>query len=216
MSFSANDVKELREKTGAGMMDCKKALTESNGDMEKAIDYLRAKGLSAAAKKQSRIASEGLIGSYIHNGKIGVLVEVNCETDFVAKNDDFQAFVKDVAMHVAAADPKFLNADEIDEGYKKREADIYTQQLIEQGKPEKMIPNIVKGKLDKLASEVCLLEQKFVKNPDITINDLLNDLTLKLGEKIAIRRFIKFNLGEGLEKRSDNFADEVAKITGSN
>jgi elongation factor Ts len=216
MSFSANDVKELREKTGAGMMDCKKALTESNGDMEKAIDYLRAKGLSAAAKKQSRIASEGLIGSYIHNGKIGVLVEVNCETDFVAKNDDFQAFVKDVAMHVAAADPKFLNADEIDEGYKKREADIYTQQLMEQGKPEKMIPNIVKGKLDKLASEVCLLEQKFVKNPDITINDLLNDLTLKLGEKIAIRRFIKFNLGEGLEKRSDNFADEVAKITGSN
>lgn len=214
MSFTANDVKELREKTSAGMMDCKKALTESNGDMEKAIDYLRKKGLSAASKKQGRIAAEGLVGSYIHNGKIGVMVEVNCETDFVAKNSDFQTFVKDVAMHIAAADPKFLNALEIDDAFKNREAEIYTAQLKEQGKPENMIANIVKGKLDKMASEVCLYEQKFVKNPDVTISDLVNELTLKLGEKISIRRFVKFNLGEGIEKKVDNFAEEVAKITG--
>lgn len=214
MSFSATDVKDLREKTGAGMMDCKKALTETNGDMEKAIDYLRTKGLAAATKKQGRIATEGMIGSYIHNGKIGVMVEVNCETDFVGKSDDFQTFVKDVAMHIAAADPKFLAATDIDEAFKNREAEIYAQQLKEQGKPEKMIPNIVKGKLDKMASEVCLLEQKFVKNPDITIQDLVNELTMKIGEKISIRRFVKFNLGEGMEKKQDNFADEVTKMTG--
>lgn len=214
MSFSATDVKDLREKTGAGMMDCKKALTETNGDMEKAIDYLRTKGLAAANKKQGRIATEGMIGSYIHNGKIGVMVEVNCETDFVGKSDDFQTFVKDVAMHIAAADPKFLAATDIDESFKNREAEIYAQQLKEQGKPEKMIPNIVKGKLDKMASEVCLLEQKFVKNPDMSIQDLVNELTMKIGEKISIRRFVKFNLGEGLEKKQDNFVDEVAKMTG--
>lgn len=214
MSFSATDVKDLREKTGAGMMDCKKALTETNGDMEKAIDYLRTKGLAAANKKQGRIATEGMIGSYIHNGKIGVMVEVNCETDFVGKSDDFQTFVKDVAMHIAAADPKFLSATDIDESFKNREAEIYAQQLKEQGKPEKMIPNIVKGKLDKMASEVCLLEQKFVKNPDVSIQDLVNELTMKIGEKISIRRFVKFNLGEGLEKKQDNFVDEVAKMTG--
>lgn len=214
MAFSVDDVKDLREKTGAGMMDCKKALQETNGDMEKAVDFLRAKGLAAASKKQGRVAAEGLIGSYIHNGKIGVMVEVNCETDFVAKSDDFQNFVKDVSMHIAAADPKFLKADEIDEGFKNREAEIYAQQLKEQGKPEKMIPNIVKGKLDKLAKDVCLLEQSFVKNPDITISDLLNEVTLKIGEKIAIRRFVKFNLGEGIEKKKDNLAEEVAKMTG--
>ncbi len=214
MSFSANDVKDLREKTGAGMMDCKKALTETNGDIEKAVDYLRTKGLAAAQKKQGRIAAEGTIGSYIHNGKIGVMVEVNCETDFVAKSDDFQTFVKDVAMHIAASSPLFLAATDIDESYKARESEIYAQQLKEQGKPEKMIPGIVKGKLDKMASEVCLLEQKFVKNPDVSIQDLVNELTMKIGEKISIRRFVKFNLGEGIEKKQDNFADEVAKMTG--
>ncbi|MFZ4714023.1 MAG: translation elongation factor Ts [Bacteriovoracaceae bacterium] len=214
MSFSANDVKELREKTGAGMMDCKKALTEVNGDMEKAIDYLRTKGLAAAQKKQGRIAAEGIIGSYIHNGKIGVMVEINCETDFVAKSDDFTTFAKDVAMHIAASNPQFLAATDIDEAYKAREAEIYATQLKEQGKPEKMIPGIVKGKLDKMASEVCLLEQKFVKNPDVSIQDLVNELTMKIGEKISIRRFVKYNLGEGIEKKQDNFADEVAKMTG--
>lgn len=214
MNIAPNAVKELREKTGAGMMDCKKALSECQGDFEKAVDFLRKKGLAAAQKKQSRIAAEGSIGSYIHNGKIGVMVEVNCETDFVAKNTDFQTFVKDVAMHIAASDPKFLKAEDIDESFKQREAEVYAGQLREQGKPEQMIPKIVEGKLAKLAIEVCLYDQKFIKNPDISINDLLNDLTLKLGEKIAIRRFVKFNLGEGIEKKEANLADEVAKITG--
>lgn len=216
MSISANDVKALREETGVGMMDCKKALTECGGDFQKAIDYLRTKGLAAAQKKQSRIAAEGLIGSYLHNGKVGVMVEVNCETDFVSKNADFQNFVKDVAMHICAADPKFVNADEMDENFVNREAEIYAAQLKEQGKPENMIANIVKGKLAKLASEVCLVEQKFVKDPDKSIKDIVNELTLKIGEKISIRRFVKFNLGEGMKKREDNLADEVAKMTGQN
>ncbi len=216
MSYSAGDVKDLREKTGAGMMDCKKALEECKGNMEQAIDYLRKKGLAAAQKKQGRVAAEGIIDCYIHtNNKIGVLVEVNCETDFVAKNTDFRAFVKDIAMHIAAADPKFLKAEDIDADFKKKEAEIYAGQLREQGKPENMIAKIVDGKLNKLAQEVCLYEQKFVKNQDISINDLVNELTLKVGEKIAIRRFIKFNLGEGIEKRKDNLADEVAKMTGA-
>ena len=215
MEISSGQVKELREKTGAGMMDCKKALTECDGNFDKAVDYLRQKGLAAAQKKQSRVAAEGIIGSYLHNGKIGVLVEVNCETDFVAKNDDFKTFVKDVSMHIAAADPKFIRADEIDEEFKNKEAEIYAAQLRDQGKPDKMIPKIVEGKLAKMATEICLLEQNFVKDPDKTISDLINELTLKLGEKISVRRFVKFNLGEGIEKREDNLADEVAKIQGN-
>jgi elongation factor Ts len=214
--ITSEDVKNLREKTGAGMMDCKRALTECGGDFEKAVDYLRTKGLAAAQKKQARVAAEGLIGSYIHNGKIGVMVEVNCETDFVAKGPDFQTFVKDVAMHIAASDPKFVRSDEMDENFKNREAEIYAAQLREQGKPEAMISKIVEGKLKKLASEVCLMDQPFVREPEKTVSDLLNDLVLKLGEKIAIRRFVKFNLGEGIEKRKDNFAEEVAKMQGSN
>ena len=214
MAVSASDVKSLREKTGAGMMKCKEALAECNGDIEKAVDYLRTKGLAAAEKKQSRIAAEGTIHSYIHGGKIGVMVEINCETDFVAKNEDFQTFAHDVAMHIAAASPTFISADDIDEGFKNREAEIYAAQLKEQGKPETMIPKIVEGKIRKLATEVCLYEQKFVKNPDVTIKDLVNDLTLKLGEKIAVRRFLKYTLGEGIEKKEDNLADEVAKMTG--
>jgi len=216
MAISASTIKELREKTGAGMMVCKQALTETNGDFDKAIDYLRTKGLAAVQKKQGRVAAEGMIGSYVHSGKIGVMVEVNCETDFVAKNVDFQAFVKDIAMHIAAADPKFVNESDIDESFKNKEAEIYAAQLREQGKPENMIDNIVKGKLKKLATEVCLMEQKFVKNPDLAVKDLLNEVTLKLGEKISIRRFTKFNLGEGIEKKEDNLADEVSKLTGSN
>lgn len=214
MSISASDVKELRARSGAGMMDCKKALKECEGDMEKAIDFLRKKGLAVAQKKQGRVAAEGKIGSYVHSGKIGVMVEVNCETDFSAKNAEFNEFVKDVAMHICAADPKFLKADEMSDSFKKREAEIYAAQLKDQGKPENMIPKIVEGKLAKLAQEVCLYEQKFVKDPDKTINDLLNELTLKIGEKISIRRFIKYNLGEGIEKKEDNLADEVAKMTG--
>ncbi len=212
-AINANDVKALREQTGAGMMDCKKALEETSGNFEKAIDFLRKKGLAAAVKKQSRVAAEGQIGSYIHNGKIGVLVEVNCETDFVAKNEDFKNFVKEMGMHIAAADPKFLSAEDIDEGFRNREAEIYTAQLKEQGKPENMIQKIVEGKLTKLNSEVCLLDQRFIKDPDKSISDLINELTLKLGEKISIRRFVKFNLGEGIERKVDNLAEEVAKLT---
>ena len=172
--ITAKLVSELREKTGAGMMDCKKALGEVNGDLEKAIDYLRQKGLAAAQKKQSRIAAEGLVGSYIHGGRIGVMVEVNCETDFVAKSEDFVNFVKDVAMHVAAADPKFVRASEMDQAFVEREIAIYTAQLKEEGKPEAMISKIVEGKVKKLSTEVCLLDQKFVKNPDISVQDLIN------------------------------------------
>lgn len=212
--ITAKLVSELREKTGAGMMDCKKALSEVNGDIEKAIDYLRQKGLAAAQKKQSRIAAEGAVGSYIHGGKMGVMVEVNCETDFVAKSEDFQIFVKDVAMHVAAADPKFVRSSEMDQAFIDREVAIYTAQLKEEGKPETMIPKIVEGKVKKLASEVCLLDQRFIKNPDVTVQDLINELTIKVGEKIDVRRFVKFNLGEGIEKKVDDFASEVEKMTG--
>ena len=212
--ITAKLVSELREKTGAGMMDCKRALGEVNGDLEKAVDYLRQKGLAAAQKKQSRIAAEGLVGSYIHSGRIGVMVEVNCETDFVAKSEDFVNFVKDVAMHVAAADPKFVRASEMDQAFVEREVAIYTAQLKEEGKPEAMISKIVEGKVKKLSTEVCLLDQKFVKNPDISVQDLINELTIKVGEKIDVRRFVKFNLGEGIEKKVDDFAAEVASMTG--
>ena len=212
--ITAKLVSELREKTGAGMMDCKKALGETNGDLEKAVDYLRQKGLAAAQKKQSRVAAEGAIGSYIHGGRMGVMVEVNCETDFVAKSEDFNTFVKDVAMHIAAADPKFVRSSEMDQAFVDREVAIYTAQLKDEGKPEAMISKIVEGKVKKLASEVCLLDQKFVKNPDISVQDIINELTIKVGEKIDVRRFVKFNLGEGIEKRVDDFASEVAKMTG--
>jgi elongation factor Ts len=211
---SANDVKNLREQTGAGMMKCKEALAECGGNFEKAVDYLRKKGLAAAAKKEGRIAAEGVIHSYIHGGKIGVLVEINCETDFVAKNEDFKTFAHDVALHIVANDPKFVKAEEMDEEFKNKEAEIYAAQLREQGKPEKMIDNIVEGKLKKLSSEVCLYEQKFVKDNDKTIKDLINELTMKMGEKIQVRRFIRYNLGEGIEKKNDNLADEVAKLSG--
>ena len=214
MTINASDVKALREKTGAGMMNCKKALSECDGNLEKAIEFLRKKGLAAAEKKQSRVAAEGLVHSYIHGGRIGVLLEVNCETDFVAKNEDFKTFVHDVAMHIAAADPKFVRSDEMDQTFKDKEVEIWTAQLKDEGKPEKIIPKIVEGKLNKLAEEVCLYDQKFVKNTDVTITDLVNELTLKLGEKISIRRFMKWNLGEGIEKKQDNLAEEVSKMTG--
>lgn len=303
MAFTAKDVKELRDKTGAGMMDCKKALTANNGEIEAAIDFLRQKGLAAAAKKATRVAAEGLISAAVE-GNVGVIVEINCETDFVAKNDDFKNFsvnvanhiigssaatvtqlsseeflgktlqetvqeltlrigekidvrrfckrtlqgdgkighyvhggkigvlvevntdstenskkpefnelVNDLCLHVAAASPQFLNVDQIDEDYKNREAKVYEAQLKEQGKPEKMIPNIIKGKLNKLASEVCLLEQKFVKNPDLSIAKLLKEVEAKIGGKITISHFERINLGEGIEKERDNLAEEVAKMT---
>jgi elongation factor Ts len=303
MSFTAKDVKELREKTGAGMMDCKKALTENNGDIEASVDFLRQKGLAAVAKKAGRIAAEGLVAAVVE-ANVGVAVEVNCETDFVAKNDDFKAFIANIAnhllsssatdvesvkteklgdktveetlqeltlkigekidlrrfekitlatdgqvgsyvhggkigvlvelvtenneaskkaeftellndlcLHVAAADPKFLDASGIDEDYKAREAKVYEAQLIEQGKPEKIIPNIIKGKLSKLASEICLLDQKFVKNPDLSINALVKEISTKIGSSITIKSFSRVNLGEGIEKKVESLAEEVAKLT---
>ena len=295
MSFKASDVKTLREQTGAGMMDCKKALTETNGDMEAAVDFLRTKGLAAAQKKQSRVAAEGAVATLVE-GNTGVLVEVNCETDFVSKGDDFQGFaksvaneilkskpadlaalkagkesdvneltlklgekidirryetittegalgsynhggrigvlvnvlgadasnatveelLKDIAMHVAAASPKFLSAGDIDEDFKKREAEIYAAQLKEEGKPENMIEKIVQGKLNKLASEVCLLEQKFVKDPDLTIAKLVEKVGKEVGADLTLAGFSMLVLGEGIEKKEDNLAEEVAKLSGGN
>lgn len=296
MAISAKDVKELREKSGAGMMDCKKALTECDGDMEKAIDFLRTKGLAAAQKKQSRIAAEGtiavavsgesaamvevncetdfvgkneafvgfagnvakyaiekegaiaeedeklkedvtqltlklgekisyrrakfvklggkgIIGSYVHGGKIGVLVELASDAD-LAGNADAEELAKNVAMHVAAASPKFLKGDDMDQDFIKREEEIYKTQLLEQGKPEAMIPNILKGKISKLASEVCLLEQKFVMDPDNAVKKYVAETAKKIGSNVEVKSFEMFRLGEGIEKKEDNLADEVAKLTG--
>ena len=201
MEVSASMVKDLREKTGAGMMDCKKALAESGGNFEKAVDYLRQKGLATAARRAGRVASEGQIGSYVHaGGKIGVMVEVNCETDFVAKTDDFQAFAKDIAMHIAASSPLYIQRENVPPEVLEREREIYRAQVREAGKPEKIMEKIVEGKLEKFYSEVCLLEQPFIKDPDRTVQDLLNGLIGKLGEKVEIRRFIRFQVGEGMAK----------------
>lgn len=295
MSFSASDVKKLREMTGAGMMACKQALSENSGDMDAAVDFLRKKGLAAAQKKQSRVAAEGAVATVVE-GNTGVLVEVNCETDFVSKGDDFQGFaagvanfilkdkpadvaalkatkdsevneltlklgekidirrfetvttdgaigsynhggrigvlvevkgadasnekvaelLKDLAMHVAAASPKFLSADEIDADFKKKEAEIYAGQLKEEGKPENMIEKIVEGKLKKLSSEVCLLEQKFVKDPDTTVGKLVSTVAKEVGADLTVAGFKVLILGEGIEKKEDNLAEEVAKMTGGN
>jgi len=197
MAISANDVKSLREKTGAGMMDCKKALEETAGDPERAVAYLREKGIAKAASKAGRVTKEGLIYAYIHPGdKLGVMVEVNCETDFVARTDEFRGFVKDIAMHVAASDPVAISREEIDPALVESEKQIYRTQAINEGKPEKILDKIVDGKLDKFFAESCLLEQAFVKNPERTVNQLLQALVAKLGENIMIKRFERFRLGE--------------------
>ena len=207
---SASDVKTLRERSGAGMMDCKKALQEANGDMEKASELLREKGLAAAVKKAGRIAAEGVVGSYIHmGGKIGVLVEVNCETDFVAKTDAFQAFVKDVAMHIAAANPMYVSEDEIDPAVLEKEKEILTAQALNEGKPANVVDKMVEGRIKKFKKEICLLDQPFVKDPDKTVQQLVNDQVATIGEKISIRRFTRYEMGEGLEKRQDDFQKEV-------
>ena len=211
MSISASKVKELRERTGAGMMDCKKALVETNGDLEKAIDYLREKGLASAAKKAGRIAAEGLVESYIHGGRIGVLIEVNSETDFVAKNEEFQMFVKDMAMQVAAANPRYVSREEVSEEEIAREREVLTQQAINEGKPEHIAEKMVEGRIAKYYEQVCLLDQAFIKDPDVKVGDLLNTLISKIGENIRIRRFVRFEVGEGIEKREEDFAEEVAK-----
>jgi len=195
--ISAALVKQLREKSGAGIMDCKSALKECDGDIEKASDFLRKKGLATAAKRAGRAMSEGVIESYIHmGGKLGVLVEVNCETDFVAKNDDFKEFAKNVAMHIAATGPVGIKEEDVPEEVVIREKDVYRGQALELGKPEKMIEKIVAGKLNKFFKENCLMNQAYVRNPDLTIADLINELIAKIGENITIKRFERFQIGE--------------------
>ena len=215
--FTPQDVAKLRAATGAGMMDCKKALTECNGDMEKATIWLREKGIAAAAKKADRIAAEGVVASYIHmGGKIGVLVEVNCETDFVAKSDDFQALVKDIALHIAAAAPKYVREEEVDASELEAEKEILRAQAINEGKPANIVERMIEGRIKKYYEEICLMNQPFVKDPSKTIKDVLTEATLKIGEKLSIRRFVRYVLGEGMEKRNDDLAAEVAKQMAGN
>jgi elongation factor Ts len=215
VSITAAQVNELRKVTGAGLMDCKRALTETAGDHEKAIDYLRTKGLASASKKAGRVASEGAVGSYIHaGGKIGVLVEVNCETDFVAKNEQFQTFVKDVAMHIAAASPAYVSRDEVPADVLEREKEIYRAKARETGKPENIIEKIIEGQINKFYADICLLEQAYVKDPDKTIQTYLNETIATIGENMTIRRFAKYVLGEGIAKKECDFAAEVAAAAG--
>lgn len=214
MQVTAQMVKELRERTGAPMMDCKAALGEAGGDAEKAVDLLRKKGLASAAKKAGRIASEGAVGSYIHGGgKLGVLVEVNCETDFVARTPDFQELIHDIAMHIAASDPRYASREEVPADVLERERAIYREQALASGKPAAVVEKMIEGKLEKFFAESVLVEQPFVKNPDLTVGQLLAEKVAKIGENIKVRRFVRFKLGEGLEKRSQDFAQEVAQAT---
>ena len=211
MAISARDVKNLREMTGVGMMDCKKALTEANGNLDRAVEILREKGIASATKKGGRIAAEGIVESYIHmGGKIGVLIEVNCETDFVAKTPEFKSFVRDVAMHVAAANPQYLSREEVPADVLEKEREILRAQARNEGKPEKIIERMVEGRVEKFYKDNCLLDQQFVKDPDMTIAQYVTDRIQKTGENVKIRRFVRYEMGEGLTKRQDNFAEEVA------
>lgn len=215
MEISAGAVKELRESTGAGIMDCKKALAASGGDMEKALTYLREKGLAAAQKKAAMVASDGLVTAYIHSGgKVGVIVEVNCETDFVAKTDGFSALSKDIAMHIAAMSPQYVRRAEVPADVIEKEKEIFRVQAKESGKPDNVIVKMIDGKIEKFYKEVCLLEQPFAKNPDVTIEKLVMDAVAKLGENITVRRFTRFKVGEGIEKKTQDFASEVAAAQG--
>ncbi|MCL2672452.1 MAG: translation elongation factor Ts [Clostridiales bacterium] len=215
--FTAKDVATLRERTGAGMMDCKKALIETDGDFEKAIDFLREKGLAAAAKKAGRIAAEGVVDAYIHmNGKIGVLLEVNCETDFVAKTDEFKTLAHDISLHIAASKPTYITKEEVPLAELEKEKEILRAQALNEGKPEKIIDRMIEGRILKYYADVCLLEQAFVKDPDITVAQLLTQQVAKIGEKISVRRFVRYEMGEGLQKKEDNFADEIAKMAAGN
>ncbi len=211
--ITAQMVKELRERTGAGMMDCKKALAESAGDTEKAVDYLREKGLAAAAKKAGRIAAEGLVESYIHGGgRIGVLVEVNCETDFVAKTPEYKEFCRDIAMQIAASNPEYVRREEVPAEVVEHERAIAKAQALNDGKPEKIIDKIMDGRIEKYYKEVCLMEQTFIKDGDKTVNDVVTEKVAKIGENISIRRFARFAVGEGIEKKESNLAEEVAAM----
>lgn len=210
MAVDAKAVKELRERTGAGMLDCKKALEEANNDITKAAELLREKGLSAAANKAGRIATEGTVESYIHaGGRIGVLVEINCETDFVGKTDSFKEFARDIAMQIAAANPQYVRREEVPAEAVEKEKEILKAQALNEGKPEKIVEKMVEGRISKFYEEYCLLEQPFVKDPDKTVSQLLNEKISTIGENISIRRFVRYELGEGLEKKVDNFVEEV-------
>jgi elongation factor Ts len=201
MEINALSVRDLREKTGAGIMDCKKALLETGGDLEKAVDYLRQKGLAMAAKKRGRVAAEGLVGAYIHGGgKIGVLIELNCETDFVARTPEFQGLLKDVAMQIAAASPRYICRDDVPPDEAEREREIYRRQAQDLGKPEKVIDKIVDGKMEHFYSEVCLLEQEFIKDSDRHVEDLIREVVAKVGENVQVSRFTRYHVGEGVEK----------------
>lgn len=211
MSISASDIAKLRAQTGAGMMDCKQAMEESGGDIEKAIEWLRKKGVMKAAKRAGKIAAEGLVVSYIHGNKIGVLVEVNCETDFVAKTDAFKMLANDIAMHIAAAAPQYVSREEVPAMVVEKEKQLHKEQLVAEGKPEAMIEKIVEGKLGRFYSEICLLNQAYIKDEEKTIEQLLTGKTAEIGEKISVRRFARFVLGEGIEKQTTDFAAEVAE-----
>lgn len=211
MAISPQDVKSLREMTGAGMMDCKKALTESGGDMEKAKDWLREKGIAKAAKRTGKTAAEGAVSSYIHmGGKIGVLVEINCETDFVARGDDFQQLCRDICLQICSTSPLAVTKEELNPADVEKEKSFFVKEAQDSGKPEAMWDKIATGKLNKWYKDVCLLDQGFVKDPDTSIGDLITQLSGKCGEKIEVRRFVRFQLGEGIEKEETNFAEEVA------
>lgn len=218
--ISAAAVKALREKTGAGMMECKKALTESGGNEERAVEILRERGLASAKKKEGRVAAEGVVGSYIHmGGKVGVLVEVNCETDFVARGDEFQQLVKDIAMHIAAAEPRYVSRDEVTSDVLDKEREIARAQAKNDpknaNKPDQVIDKIVEGRLNKFYEEFVLLDQPFIKEPAQTVGELVTEKVAKTGEKVTIRRFARYKMGEGLSKRDDDFQDEVAKLAGN-
>jgi elongation factor Ts len=212
---SASMVKELREKTGAGLMDSKKALIETGGDLSKAEEYLRKKGITSAAKKSGRVAAEGLVGTYVHGGKIGVLVELNCETDFVARNEDFQELLKDIAMHIAAAAPSYVRREEVPSTELAKEMEIQAQLLRDQKKPEAMIEKILTGKAEKYYESICLLDQPWVKDDKKKIKDLITEKVAKIGENITVRRFARYVLGEGIEKKKEDLAAEVAKTLGA-
>lgn len=214
MEITAAMVKELRERTQAGMMDCKNALVANNGNMDKAIEYLREKGLAASNKKAGRIAAEGMVDSYIHmGGKIGVLVEVNCETDFVAKTDTFKELVHDIALQIAASNPLFVAREDVPQANLDKEREILRAQALNEGKPEKIVERMVEGRIEKYYKDVCLLEQPFVKNPDITVQDLINEAVLSSGEKISVRRFTRYERGEGIERKASDLAAEIDELT---
>jgi len=215
-TITAALVKDLRERTGAGMMDCKKALEETSGNFELAIEWLQKKQLASVGKKAGRIAAEGVVASYLHQGgRIGVMVEVNCETDFVARNEAFLAFAKDIAMHIAASNPLVVRAEELAAELIEKQREIFQAQAMNEGKPEHIAKNIVVGRLKKWQAESCLVDQPFVKDPDKTVSELVAELTAKIGEKVSIRRFTRYEVGEGIEKKQDDFAAEVAKAAAS-